>query len=169
MTLTEKTAYIKGLAEGLSLDEAKAETKIINKLIEVLEEAALTISDLEERIDDLEAYAEELDEDLGEVENIIYDPAHIHGDCDCDCCDCEDDDEYDYDDDDDFGYDDEDDEVIEVECPGCGEVVCLPTSIDLAHVLCPACGEEFSCICDCDDCDCDCEDCDGDCDEDDDK
>ncbi len=158
MTLTEKTAYIKGLAEGLNLDEAKAEAKIISKLIEILDEAALTIADLEDRIDDLEAYAEELDEDLGEVENIIYDPAHIHGDRDCDCCDCDDDDD-DY-------YDDDDDEVIEVECPNCDEVVCLPTSIDLAHVLCPACGEEFSCICDCDDCDCD--DC-CDCDEEDDK
>ncbi len=166
MTLSEKTAYIKGLCEGLGLDESKAEVKLINKLIEVLDEAALTIADLEDRIDDLEDYADELDEDLGEVEQIVYDidmhrppfPPHHHDDCDC-CCDCDDDDDdYDYDDDD-------DDEVIEVECPGCGEVVCLPTSIDLAHVKCPACGEEFSCICDCDDCDCD--DCDGDCDEED--
>ena len=33
MTLTEKAAYIKGLAEGLALDETKPETKLIKELI----------------------------------------------------------------------------------------------------------------------------------------
>ncbi len=160
MTLSEKTAYLKGLCEGMELDGAKNETKLIKKLIEVLDEAALTIADLEDRVDELEEYVDELDEDLGEVEEIVYNdeclppPEHMHH-CECGCDECEDD----FDDED---YDDCDD-IIEVECPSCEETICLPTSIDLAHVICPACGEEFSCICDCDDCDCeecDCEDCD---------
>ena len=46
------------------------------------------------------------------------------------------------------------------ECPNCGETVYFDEDIDPEHVVCPACGEEFSCICDCDDDDCDCGCCD---------
>ncbi len=164
MKLTEKTAYLKGFYEGLDLTDATEATRIIGKLVEALDEAAAEIAKLEERIAVLEDYTDELDEDLGEVESIVYEPHHHcppppHHHCHCD--DEYDDDDEDYDDDfDDEDYDDCDD-IIEVECPGCDETICLPTTIDLAHVICPACGEEFSCICDCDDCDCDdCDDCD---------
>ena len=76
----------------------------------------------------------------------------------------DDDDDEDYyeSDDDEFYEDDDDDVVFEVNCPFCEETICLPSSIDLAHVICPACGEEFSCICDEDD---DCECCCGECEE----
>ena len=64
-----------------------------------------------------------------------------------------------YDDADDFDddFDDDDDVVFEVNCPCCEETICLPSTIDLAHVICPACGEEFSCIYDeCEDDECGC-------------
>ena len=50
MTLTEKAAYIKGLAEGLGLDESKPETKIINALIDVIDDLSLAVSDLEDEL-----------------------------------------------------------------------------------------------------------------------
>ena len=58
MTLTEKVAYLKGLAEGLNLDENAKETKLFNAMFEILEEMALTVN--------------EIDEDLADVEDILF-------------------------------------------------------------------------------------------------
>ena len=165
MTLNEKTAYLKGLADGLKLDENDDYALVLKKIIEVLDDVAMTVSDLEEKTYELDAYIEEIDEDLGAVEEEIYggecDCGCCDDECDCDCdCDCDDDDdEYDEFDDDDFDddFDDDDDVVFEVNCPCCEETICLPSTIDLAHVICPACGEEFSCIYDeCEDDECGC-------------
>ena len=49
MTVTEKVAYLKGLAEGLNLDVEKSkEGKLISVMIGILEEVGLSIEDLEE-------------------------------------------------------------------------------------------------------------------------
>ena len=40
MNLTERIAYIRGLAEGLKLDESKDEVKVINAIIDLLEDMA---------------------------------------------------------------------------------------------------------------------------------
>lgn len=144
MNITEKVSYIKGLAEGLSLDEKTAEGKVLLAVIDALEDIAKAVSDLKEDTEYLDSYIEEIDEDLGALEEDYYE----EGGCccededDCDCCDC-------------------DDDFVEVECPECGETVCLDDTIDLEHVICPACGAEFSCVCDCcdeeeDDCGCGC-------------
>ena len=74
MTLTERTAYIKGLCEGLGLDKKDTpEAKIINALLELCEEMALEIEDIESDIGELADYCEELDEDLGDVEEVLVD------------------------------------------------------------------------------------------------
>lgn len=132
MTLTEKAAYLKGLAEGLKLDEDKPETKLMKAIIDVIDDLALTTSDLEDSIALINEQVDAIDEDLDELEGYVYD------DDDCDCC-CDDEDYY------------------EVECPACGEVICIDEDIlDDGSIDCPACGEtlEF----DFDDC-CGCEDC----------
>ena len=72
MTLTEKAAYLKGLTEGLGLDSAKPETKIINELIALVEDMSRTIADLEEDVEYLNDYIEEVDEDLGTLEEDFY-------------------------------------------------------------------------------------------------
>ena len=131
MTLTERTAYLKGLAEGLALDETKPEGKVIAEMVKLLDEMANSIADLEEDCDTLYDYIEEIDEDLGAVEEIVYD-----GD-DCDCCDCD---------------CDCDDDFFEVTCPNCGETVCFDETVDPTDLICPSCGETFDCACDCDDC-----------------
>ena len=41
MKITEKVSYIKGLAEGLSLDEKTAEGKVLSAIIDALEDGGL--------------------------------------------------------------------------------------------------------------------------------
>ena len=135
MSLTEKVAYLKGLAEGLELDKNAKETKLFEAIFDILDEMALTVSEIDEDLADAEDYIEEVDEALSYVEDCVYDD----DDCDCDCC-C-----------------DEDDEMYEVECPSCGEVIYLDEDMfDEEYIECPACGEKLELDIDFDDCDCDC-------------
>ena len=139
MTLTERTAYIKGLCEGLGLcDKDTAEAKVIKALCELCEEMALEIEDIESDIGELADYCEELDEDLGDVEEVLLDMDEDDDcccdcdDCDCDCDDCECD----------CCCDDED--YYEILCPSCGETICFDESaFDEESLLCPACGSEI--------------------------
>ena len=128
MNLNEKVAYLKGLAEGLKVDTNETNGKLISAMIDVLDEMAKSIADLEDTAEYLDSYIEELDEDLGMVEEDLY----------CD----EDDEEEDFDDDD---FDD--DECVSVECPSCGEEVFVDETMDFDNINCPSCGAKFSCSC----------------------
>ena len=132
MSVSENAAYLKGLFDGYELSDTK-ENKIIAKLLDLVADMADEIAALKADNAELHEYVEELDHDLGEVEEYLMDEC----DCDCDCCD-EDEDE-----DDDF--DDENGDFYEVTCPGCGEVICFDESIDPENLTCPACNEKFSC------------------------
>ena len=55
MDLTEKIAYIKGLADGLSLDADKPEVKVLNAIIDLLDDITYEVQDMEELYDDLSA------------------------------------------------------------------------------------------------------------------
>ena len=83
MNISEKVAYIKGLAEGLNCDD-----KVVSAILDVLGDIANAIGGLKEDTEYLESYIEEIDEDLGALEEDYYE---IDED-DCDCCDCDDDD-----------------------------------------------------------------------------
>lgn len=136
MTLSEKVSYIKGLAEGLELGDSK-EDKLIKAMIDVLEEVADNMTDVEDDIIELGEQVDEIDEDLAAVEDIVYD------------------------DDDDYDDEDEDDEeeFYEVTCPNCNKTICLDEDTLLeGGIDCPNCGEalEFDA-----ECDGNCEDCDG--------
>ena len=93
MKTSEKVAFIKGLMEGLALDASKPETKVLNLMADVLEELAASNNALIEENIKLKEYIEEIDEDLGTLEEVVY----------------TEDDEDDYYDDEDYGWDDEDD------------------------------------------------------------
>lgn len=151
MNITEKVAYLKGLIEGIGIDETKNEGKIIKAMADVLEDLALSVSDLEDDYAELYAQVDEIDEDLGALESDFYE----FDDCDCDCDDCD----CDCDCDDDFDFDD--DELYEVTCPNCGDTLCLDEDmLDEGSIDCPGCGEtlefDLDCCCDDDDCDCGC-------------
>ena len=91
MTVTEKAAYLKGLAEGLNLEESKPETKLINAMIDVIDELALSVADLEDAVDMLTEQVDAVDEDLAELEDYVFEDEDDYDDCDCDCgCDCDD-------------------------------------------------------------------------------
>ena len=142
MTISEKVAYLKGLAEGLDLDTAKSkEGKLISVMIGILEEIGMSIEDLEENA---EALGEELDavsDDLADVEKAVFE------DDEDDCC-C-----------------DEDDDFFEVECPNCGETLVIDEDVlEEGAIQCPNCREKFAldlsddCGCGDDDCGCGCGD-----------
>lgn len=135
MTITEKTAYLKGLLEGLNIDENKAEGKLLKAVIETLDELANDLTDVADDVATLNDYVEELDEDLGEVEEYLY-----SDDCDCDC-DCDDDCDGDCED-----CDCDCDGFYEATCPHCGANVCFDETCDPRDLLCPACQERFDCL-----------------------
>ena len=140
MTITEKAAYIKGLVNGLELDESAKETKVIKALVDIIDDMALSIADAEDdiavladEIDDIEEHLDAVDVDLADVEEILYeeceDDEYFDDDCDCDCDCCD-------------GCDEDEDFEYEVECPDCGEVFCFDESVfeDDEPLTCPNCG-----------------------------
>ncbi|MBQ4129303.1 MAG: hypothetical protein IJD68_05995 [Ruminococcus sp.] len=149
MTLSEKISYIRGLADGLELDGDKKEVKVLNAIIELLDDMALAVESTEELYDELVEHVDAIDEDLTYLEEDFYDDECDCCDCDCDDCDCDD------------CYDD-DEAYYEVTCGKCEEQICVSEDVLLeGEITCPNCGEllefDFSGLCDCDDeCDCDC-------------
>ena len=144
MTVTEKVSYLKGLAEGLGIDENEKNGKVIKAIIDVLDDLAFTVADLEDGFDELIEQVDAIDEDLGSLEDDFYED--------------EDEDDYDYEDDDEE-LDDE--ELYEVTCPSCGDTIFVTEDmLDEGSVNCPNCGEllefDFDDECDCGDDDCGC-------------
>ena len=70
--LSEEVAYLRGLAEGLEIESATKEGKMICKIIDVLENLADTLDDMQDDYDELVEYVESVDEDLSDVEDILY-------------------------------------------------------------------------------------------------
>ena len=131
MDLTEKIAYIKGLCEGLSLDESKPEVKVLNAVVDLLDDLAYEVQDMQELYDELSAVVDEIDEDLADVESELYD-------------DDDDDDEDDFDDfdEDDDDFDNDDHVFYEVTCDACGKAINVSEDVLLeGEITCPNCGE----------------------------
>lgn len=90
MDINEKVSHLKGLIEGMEYDLTTKEGKIIGKIIDILSDMADEIACLNEDVETLYDYADELDADLGEVEGELYGEGFDDCyDCDCDCDDCE--------------------------------------------------------------------------------
>lgn len=143
MTITEKAAYIKGLLEGMELDPARKETKIINALVDIIDDLALSAADaedsiaaIEEDMNDMSEHINAVDGDLAELESYVLDEDYDDDFDPCDFCggfgDEEDADDEDF----------WDDDVYEIECPECGEVFSFDESAfdDDAPLTCPKCG-----------------------------
>ena len=124
MTISEKVAYLKGLAEGLNLDTEKSkEGKLISVMIGILEEIGLSIEDLEENTQALGEEIYVLSDDLSDVEDVVFD---------------EDEDE----DEDDEDYDDD---WFEVECPTCEEPLVIDDkALADGMIQCPNCHDKFA-------------------------
>ncbi len=166
MSMMEKAMYLKGLCDGLEPDKTTKEGKLIAALLDMVTEMAAEMDDMQAEICELKDYCEELDEDLGDVEEVLLDLDDEDEDdfgfdddddddddfeCDGDCAGCDfdcgfDDLSDDEDDDDFFGEDEDDDEYFEVICPACGDIINFDSSIDPENLRCPNCGEKFECI-----------------------
>ncbi|MBC7765063.1 MAG: hypothetical protein H7Y41_01155 [Hyphomonadaceae bacterium] len=136
MNLNEKVAYLRGLMEGLKVEDKSDEGKVLAGVLDILCDMAETIEFLEQDQEEMADKIEGIDEDLAELEVDFY----------------ESDDEYDEDED-----EVDDDGLYEIECPKCKETICLDDSILLSDedIHCPNCNELIEIEMDCD-CDCGC-------------
>jgi len=133
MSIKEKVAYIKGLAEGLGLDSDVKTEKLIDVIIDTLDEMADEIEALNQNALDIGDELDAISDDLEEVEEFLF------GD---------EDDDYD-----DFDFDNDEDGCgcgfcggggfsYEVACPACGAEVELDESdLALDSINCPKCNE----------------------------
>lgn len=123
--LTDRAAYLRGLADGMNLDASKGENKLMLEMLNLIDEMAQHIAEMDADIDELGEYVEDIDSDLGDVEELLF----------------EDEEENDDDEDD----EDDDSEEIVFECPNCGKpVIMMADAIDYEESpVCQYCGEPF--------------------------
>lgn len=152
--LKERVAYLKGLAEGMQISDATNEGKLLKAIIDVLDDVALSVDDVEEVQEEFSEQLDEMDEDLADLESLIY--GDDGDECECEECEDEDGDEEDGDEDEDEEEDDEDeDSASEFECPHCGETIVLEDAfMKKDSILCPHCHNEIEIewSCDCEEC-----------------
>ncbi|MBE6639025.1 MAG: hypothetical protein E7616_06190 [Ruminococcaceae bacterium] len=136
MTLSEKVSYIKGMMEGMNFEASSNEAKLLAKIVDLLDDMAISIEDLEDETAAIEEFTKEMDEDLADVEEIVFE-----------------DEDDDFDDEDWDDEEDDDEDIIEAECPVCGETIYFDDTVDPDDVICPNCHKHFTCVCD-GDCEC---------------
>ena len=121
MGISEKVAYLKGLAEGLALDTDSKEGKLIAAIIDVLDNMADEIADMQDEMVDLEDGLDAVSDDLSEVEESLYE------------LDDEDEDE-----------DEDEEDCFMTTCPECEEEVYFDESVlEDGEVVCPNCGTKL--------------------------
>lgn len=122
MEITERVAYLKGLAEGLGLDTESKEGKIIATMIDILDDIALELQDQQDQLIEVSDGLDAVSDDLEDVEDIVYD--------------LEEDDEED--------EEDGDEDCYATTCPTCEETIYFDESIlEDGEVICPNCGEKL--------------------------
>lgn len=123
MTVSEKVAYLKGLADGLGIKDSTNEGKLMLAVIDVLEAMADDIEAVDAHAKDLSDCISDINEDMEYLEDLCI------GDMDDEA----DDDDEDYDEAD----DDDDDDVCTGCCGSCGDE-------QEYEVTCPKCGETIT-------------------------
>ena len=124
----EKVAYLKGLAEGLGVTAETEKGKLMLAMIDTLEAFAKQAEETEEALHELQEVVDELDSDVGDLEEALLSEAED-----------EDDDEEEDEDD-----DEEEEGLIEYECPHCGTVIFFDEEafdMEQEH-LCPNCNRK---------------------------
>ena len=133
MTTSEKVAYLKGLAEGLGIDKETKEGRVLGAIMDILEDMAHDIEDLEENAWELGEAIDQVSDDLADIEDIVYDVDDDDDDDDddedcCGCC-CD-------------GDEDEEPTFYGVTCPACENTITIDEAVlALGSIDCPNCGE----------------------------
>ena len=136
MTISEKSAYLKGLMDGLNLDTEKAEGKMIAGIVDLLCDVAKRVKDIEETTIAISDELDEIEEDLDAIEDFILDEE------DEEDWEDEDLDEEDYEDEG-FDFGDEDTTIYEVTC-ACGNVINFDEeTLEAGSIICEDCGEKL--------------------------
>jgi hypothetical protein len=123
MLIKERVSYLKGLADGMQISDATNEGKLLRAIIEVLDDIATEVDCLQEEQDQMYEQIEDIDEDLAELESIVFED-----------------------------YEDDDDDCIgEMKCPHCNEkfTVFLDMLEDDNSIECPICHNEIELDWDC--------------------
>ena len=141
MTISEKSAYLKGLMDGMNFNTDSNEGKLLAAIVDLLGDMSKKIHDIEETTIAITDELDEIEVDLDAIEDFIMD---------------EEDEEYDFDDEDEewddeeceegFDFGDEDTTIYEVRC-ACGSVIDFDEeTLEKGSMVCPDCGEllEFS-------------------------
>ncbi len=146
MTISEKSAYLKGLMDGLKLDTETNEGKMIAAIVDILGDMTKKVADIEDTTIAISDELDEIEEDLDAIEDYILD---------------EEDEDDDYEDEDDwnggeddeeedgeegFDFGDEETTVYEVQC-ACGNIIDFDEDVlESGSIVCDKCGEtlEFS-------------------------
>ena len=139
MTITEKTAYLKGLLEGMAIDQTTNEGKLLAAIIDTLDDIALAVADLDdevgaindemdmmeesldaidEALDDLEDALDAIDEDLDDMDDELEEIFEI--------------------------LELEDEDLYQLICPTCEEEIIIDEDVlAKGSMKCPACGEDL--------------------------
>ena len=130
--ISEKVAYLDGLADGLGIEDDK-HGKLLHGIIDALGAIAEELEEQSEAYDDLSDCVDEIYEELDTIDCELY------GEDPC-----------------------EENDFMEVVCPSCGETIYFDEDMLDSEdgLICPACNEPVDIEIRCGDCDCeDCEDC----------
>ncbi len=134
--LSDRVAYLKGLAEGMNLTEDTQEHKFLLKILEALEAFSEAVDELRSGQEEIDEYLGDLDEDLSSVEDAVFgedeDEAEDEdgGECPGSCT---------------HPSVSDGDGFVEYECPFCGYKTKLDiTDFDFEEdYLCPRCNKPF--------------------------
>ena len=140
MTLNEKSAYLKGLMDGLSLNTETNEGKMIAAIVELLGDITKKVTNIEDTTIAISDELDEIEEDLDAIEDFIMDEEEDDDDYE------DEDEQWDEDEDYEEGFDfgDEDSTIYEVQCPVCGEVINFDEdTLEGGAIPCPNCGENL--------------------------
>ena len=138
MTISEKSAYLKGLMDGLSLNTETNEGKMIAAIVDLLGDVTKRVTDIEETTIAISDELDEIEEDLDAIEDYILDEDDDFDNEDEDYEDDWDEDEEEPEEGIDFG--DEDTTIYEVQC-ACGEISHFAEdTLEKASNVCPTCG-----------------------------
>ena len=139
MTISEKSAYLKGLMDGLKLNTESDEGKMIAAIVDLLGDLTRKVTDIEDTTIAISDELDEIEEDLDAIEDFIMDDEDEYDD---------EDEDFDWDDEDEdeefeegFDFGDEETTIYEVLCV-CGEVINFDEeTLEEGSIICPNCGE----------------------------
>ena len=119
MNISEKVSYIKGLAEGMKLDDSTNEGKVMMAILDALTDIAYQLDEMDADLNDMAEVVGDIEESLGDLEEAVYDDGdHC---CDCGC---------------------EDGDLYEITCPKCENSIVVDFDVlSEGEILCPNCGE----------------------------